>query len=82
MKIRELKYFNNLEGMATISLNRSELCTLCNALYLLKKHEFARYDKNLDTQLKVARDILDYGAVDDFTFSTVVESEDKNADCN
>lgn len=76
MKIRKLEYVDGMRGQATISLNRKELSTLCNALYLLKKQKFSQYDKNLDTQIKVARDILYYGAVDDFTFDTAVESEE------
>lgn len=76
MKIKEIKYVDGMQGEAVISLNRKELSTLCNALYLLKKQKFSKYDKNLDTQIKVTRDILYYGAVDDFTFDTAVESEE------
>jgi hypothetical protein len=76
MKIRELKYLNNLEGEAVISLNRSELSTLCCGLYLLNKQKDSKYNRNLDIQMKVARDILDYGSVDDFTFNTAVEREE------
>jgi hypothetical protein len=44
---------------------------------LLNKQKDSKYNRNLDIQMKVARDILDYGSVDDFTFNTAVESEDK-----
>ena len=79
MKIKSLKYESNLQGEAVIILNRSELYKLCNGLYLMSKDDNCKheYDKNLHTQMRVARDILDYGMVDDFTFNTAVESEDK-----
>lgn len=75
MKIKKIEYVNGIQGEAVISLDRHELSTLCNGLYLLSKHKENEYDKGLHTQLRVARDILDYGVVDDFTFSTAVGEE-------
>lgn len=73
MKIKKVEYVDGMQGEAVISLNRSELCKLCNGLYLLSEHKENEYDKKLHTQMRVIRDILDYGAVDDFTFNTAVE---------
>lgn len=75
MKIKKVEHVDGMQGEAVISLNRSELCKLCNGLYLLSKYESSqyKYDKKLHTQMRVIRDILDYGAVDDFTFNTAVE---------
>ena len=79
MKILKTEYVDGMRGKAVISLNRDELSKLCNGLYLLSKNNIHanRYDKNLHTQMMVIKDILDYGTVDDFTFNTAVEGEDK-----
>lgn len=73
MKIKKIQHVDGMQGEAVISLNRSELCKLCNGLYFLSKQKPNEYDKKLHTQMRVIRDILDYGAVDDFTFNTAVE---------
>lgn len=75
MKIKKVEYVDGMQGEAVISLSRKELCKLCNGLYLLSKHKENDYDKELHTQMRVIRDILDCGAVDDFTFNTAVERE-------
>ena len=69
MKIKKVEYVDGIQGEAIISFNREELCKLCNGLYLLSQHREHEYDKNLHTQMKVARDILDYG---EMTFNTAV----------
>jgi hypothetical protein len=73
MKIKKIEYVDGMQGEAVISLNRDELFGLCNGLFLLSKQKDSKYDKQLHTQMRVIRDILDYGAVDDFTFNTAVE---------
>lgn len=70
MKIKKIEFVDGMQGEAVISLNREELCKLCNGLYLLSEHKNNEYDKNLHTQMRVIRDILEYGIVDDFTFNT------------
>ncbi len=72
MKIKKIEYINGMQREAVISLDRHELVTLCNGLYLLSEQKDSKYDKDLHTQMRVARDIIDYGAVDDFTFNMAV----------
>lgn len=76
MKIIKVEHIDGMQGEAVISLNREELRSLCNGLYLLSKHRGNDYDKDLHTQMRVARDIIDYGAVDNFTFAAAVEEKD------
>ena len=75
MKIKKIKCADGMQGEAVISLNRDELMKLCNGLYALSKCDTPKssYDKELHTQMRVVRDILDYGKVDDFTFNLAVE---------
>ena len=73
MKIKKVEYEHCMQGEAVISLSRDELCILCNGLFILSTQKECKYDKDLHIQMKVVRDILDYGAVDDFTFNTAVE---------
>ncbi len=77
MKIKKIEYVDGMQGEAVISFTREELCKLCDGLYLLSQHRDRDYDKDLHTQLRVARDIIDDGAVGTFTFSAAVESGDE-----
>ena len=79
MKILKTEYIDGMQGESILSLNRNELCQICNGMYRLEQGGDKHLDKDLYSQLRVARDILDYGAVDQFTFeqATIKESENE-----
>lgn len=72
----KIKKVDGMQGEIVISLDREELRKLCNGLYLLSKYRDIDYDKEMHTQMRVVKDIIDYGAVDNFTFATAVEGND------
>ena len=62
---------NNYQEEFYNNIDFTPLYNYINKLLNIELH----YDKELHTQMRVIRDILDCGAVDDFTFNTAVERE-------
>lgn len=80
MRINQIK-----EGEANISLDASELVSLCNFIYNAKKiaDDLCPRERELHAQLLTARDLCQYGHVDNFTLRRIVMEKHKaNPDPN
>lgn len=75
MRINEVK-----DRHVTISLDASELVSLCNFIYEAKKlngDNLKPYERELNAQLMTARDLCQYGHVDGFTLRHIVIEKHK-----
>lgn len=57
-----------------ISLSSSELVEICNVLYNTKDDDKNELYYKLNSEMMIARDMCQYGHIDDFSLERIVES--------
>lgn len=65
------------KGKVVVSLDSSELVTICNTMYNTPDDKTNAKHYKLYSDMMIARDLCQYGHIDDFCFNCIAESRSK-----